>query len=256
MAGRSYQRKDLESLFGLAAGRCSFPDCRGKLLHWADSPDDPVVLGQVAHIVASSDKGPRAQPSMPEADRNKYENLILLCSSHHKLIDTLDSTYSVDQLKAFKVMHERWVEDTLTQSMDKIVSAELDVVCKAIQTSTVLPSTGLRAVPPEEKMSHNALGESSARYLTIGLMRSDAVAHFLELMASQLDPSFPGRLRSGFVAEYELLWGKGLRGDSLFFALTHFAAGGPGQEFERHAAGLAVLSHLFQVCDVFEEPPR
>ena len=256
MGARSYKQKDLENLFGLAAGRCSFPDCRDKLIHWSGTPDDPVVLGQIGHIVASSDKGPRADPSMPDKDRNLYSNLILLCSKHHKLVDTLDSVYSVVDLKSYKVIHERWVEESLETSMDKIVSAELEVVCKAIQSSTVLKSTGLNSVPPKEKMDHNSLSERSAHRLTIGLMRSEAVAQYLERMASQLDPAFPGQLRAGFVAEYEKLWEKGLRGDALFFALSEFAAGGPAQEFERHAAGLAVFSHLFQVCDVFEAPPK
>jgi hypothetical protein len=192
---------------------------------------------------------------MPEPKRNEYSNLILLCSSHHKLVDTLDSIYTVDQLKAYKVTHERWVEERLTEKMDSFSSAELEVACKAIQASTVLPSTRLGTVPPQEKMDHNSLGETTARLLTIGLMRTDAVAQFLERMASQIDPSYPGRLRAGFIGEYDSLWNKGLRGDALFLALSTFAAGGQEQNFEQHAAGLAVLSHLFQVCDVFERPP-
>jgi hypothetical protein len=254
VASRSYSDKDLKRLFGLAAGRCSFSDCRTKLVHWSDSPDDPVVLGQIGHIVASSDGGPRADPSMDGKERDQYSNLILVCSSHHKLVDSLESVYTVDDLKAFKVVHERWVEETLEERMDSLTSAELEIVCKAIQSSTHRPSTELKAVPTQEKLDYNSLTARVQNYLTMGLMRSDEVAQYIEMLASQIYPQFPGQLRDGFMREYEALWRKGLRGDSLFIALMQFAGGGSNTDFDRQAAGLAVLSYLFQVCEVFEGP--
>jgi hypothetical protein len=51
------------------------------------------------------------------ADRNRYENLILLCNTHHQLIDDQEATYTPERLRAVKVDHERWVEDRLAHGM-------------------------------------------------------------------------------------------------------------------------------------------
>jgi hypothetical protein len=92
---------------------CAFPDCR-RLLTVEGTPDDPlVVLGEIAHIVAESPKGPRGNSSLMTEERNKYENLILLCNQHHQLVDSQKTTYTVERLLAMKEDHERWVEATL-----------------------------------------------------------------------------------------------------------------------------------------------
>lgn len=60
----------------------------------------------MAHIVADSRQGPRGNSTVPDADRNKYPNLILLCTDHHTIIDGQPLTYSVSVLRQMKVDHE------------------------------------------------------------------------------------------------------------------------------------------------------
>ncbi len=67
----------------------------------------------MAHIVASSDAGPRGDPSFPSSDRNKYENLILLCPNHHKEIDSEVARFTSQVLTEMKEEHEVWVERQL-----------------------------------------------------------------------------------------------------------------------------------------------
>jgi hypothetical protein len=66
-----------------------------------------------------------------------------------------------------------------------------------------------------------------------------------------MSPGFPERLRGGFLAEYDRLYADGLRGDELFLALRAFAAP-PHTDLNRQTAGLAVLVHLFRICEVFD----
>ncbi|BBU22619.1 HNH endonuclease [Mycobacterium xenopi] len=47
----------------------------------------PVVVGEEAHIRSGRPDGPRYDPDYPSADIDKYENLMLLCPTHHTLID-------------------------------------------------------------------------------------------------------------------------------------------------------------------------
>jgi hypothetical protein len=107
----SQQRK----LAQLSGNVCAFPDCH-LLLTAEGTPDDPVVvLGEMAHIVAESPNGPRGDSPLTTEERNRYENLILLCNQHHQLIDSKEALpkYTVERLHAMKQAHEQWVRRTL-----------------------------------------------------------------------------------------------------------------------------------------------
>ncbi len=259
--GRSYADRDLKLLFGKSGMFCAFPACRARLLAPGTAVDDEAVLGHIAHIVAHADSGPRADASFPAAERDHYPNLVLLCRNHHGLVDAQASTYTVEEMRCWKLELETWVEEKLTEGMRGIHFAELEVVCCALIAGTALASSALTAVPPHEKMAHNELTALSSYRMTIGLMQAPQVAAYLQEMATKVDSMFPQRLRQGFVTAYELLRAEGLRGDALFLAMADFAfeaAVAPdanaGERFDVRSAALAVLCHLFEVCDVFEAP--
>ena len=46
--------------------------------------DNASIIGQMAHIYAFSNQGPRPNPTAVSAQKNDYENLILLCGNHHR----------------------------------------------------------------------------------------------------------------------------------------------------------------------------
>jgi len=260
---RNYTDRDLKLLFGKAGMYCAFPDCRARLLAKATEADDEAVLAYIAHIVAHSDTGPRADPDFPAELRDRYPNLMLLCGHHHRLVDAQDSEYTVEQLRAWKEDLEAWVEDRLTDGMREINFSELEIVCKAIiNNAEGLASTGLTAVPPADKMEHNDLTSVIEYRMTLGLMQAPQVANYLQEMATRIDAQFPKRLRQGFVSEYEALKASDVTGDALFLAMHDFAyqgacnlTAGNDERFDLKSASLAVLCHLFEVCDVFEVPP-
>ncbi len=64
------------------------------------------------HIVARSRGGPRSE-ALSDKEVDDYKNLILLCPTHHKLIDDQSNEYTVDALRAIKQRHEEWVDETL-----------------------------------------------------------------------------------------------------------------------------------------------
>lgn len=91
-----------------SGGRCAF--CNVYLLE-SELTRRPVLLGEVAHNVAASDSGPRANPLVSAKQRNSAENLLLLCGLHHPDSDKrvqLD-LLTVDQVSALKADHERRV---------------------------------------------------------------------------------------------------------------------------------------------------
>ena len=106
-----YSERDLKKLFGLSGGICAFPGCSEDIV-CRDTND---IVGQIAHIVANSDEGPRADPAMPVSARDSYENLMLLCRNHHAQIDspTGASKWTRDKLLGMKREREQWVAQRL-----------------------------------------------------------------------------------------------------------------------------------------------
>lgn len=100
-------------LWGRAANRCAFSDCRRELVMDASETDDESLIGEECHIVARELNGPRGESSLTPETRDKYDNLILLCNIHHKMIDDQPSTYSVQVLKEMKILHEKGVRESL-----------------------------------------------------------------------------------------------------------------------------------------------
>jgi hypothetical protein len=100
-------------LWGRAASRCSIPDCRRELVLDPSSIDDPSLVGEIAHIVAEEKNGPRGESDLSCDQRNKYDNLILLCNVHHKQVDDQPAQFTVQELKRLKLSHEAWVRSSL-----------------------------------------------------------------------------------------------------------------------------------------------
>jgi hypothetical protein len=91
------------------------PECRLELFAEATDYDPTVVIGEIAHVAAAADTGPRAAPHLATAHRNAYENLILLCQNCHARIDGQTAYYSAAKLKDIKQAHEAWVRASLPE---------------------------------------------------------------------------------------------------------------------------------------------
>jgi hypothetical protein len=88
-----------------AGGRCEFDGHNEYLLH------HPLTLtagifGQMAHIVAFREDGPRGKSPLRPAYINDISNLMLLCPQCHKLIDDHSDKYPVSVLQKYKESHE------------------------------------------------------------------------------------------------------------------------------------------------------
>lgn len=108
---RRASSSDIKRLFAASGGRCAFPGCRTDLM-----PDSGGTIAEVAHIEAHSPGGPRFNPSQRQNERQDHDNLILLCPTHHALIDRDTSSYTAAVLKEMKAQHELHVRQLLDRS--------------------------------------------------------------------------------------------------------------------------------------------
>ncbi|NTW99598.1 MAG: hypothetical protein HGB35_06675, partial [Geobacteraceae bacterium] len=249
---RTYKDRDINLLWGLAGAHCSNPQCRKPLVLEATKSDRHAVIGKIAHIsdFSPSTNSPRSDSLLNAQELNAYENLILLCGDHHDEIDKQKTTFPKETLLTWKRDHEAWVMSRLAQAMPGIGFAELEVTCMALLEAPRQPHEGFIPTAPEEKMRKNHLSEKLNRSLQLGLSMFNEVESFIQGVA-RLDSHFPERLKAGFVKRYDECLVRDIDGDALFESLRDFASSG-SSNFERQAAGLAVLCYLFQKCEVFE----
>lgn len=105
-ATRSYSARTIKILFGQCGNQCAEPDCTNPIIAPGTEVSDDAVVGQICHIYAASDNGPRGKPGMSEEERNSPPNLILLCGVHHPLVDKQYETYPASHLIEWKKIHE------------------------------------------------------------------------------------------------------------------------------------------------------
>lgn len=100
----------IRMLCSKVGGMCEFEGCDKRLFY------DNVTYGEfnnsyAAHIIASSQVGPRGDKVLSSQLSDKLENLMLMCAEHHKLIDDCPEIYTVEMLKKMKEKHEKKVEE-------------------------------------------------------------------------------------------------------------------------------------------------
>jgi len=249
---RKYPPADVKILYGLAAARCAFSHCRQELVLEETAKDKTKQIGEIAHIIAHSEGGPRFDPSYPKENLDSYENWVLLCPTCHNIVDSQEGKYDVQFLRALKLDHEKWVQDALSDAMPQVSFAELEVAIRGIAQQSVPQVVEFSVIPLNEKIAKNQLSDASRKQLVMGLMQSKGVKQYLKEM-ERLDAGFIDRLIAGFKSKYmDLSRGEELNSDAIFETLLSFASSN-ASDFLTRAAGLALLSHLFETCEVFEK---
>jgi hypothetical protein len=102
---KEISKPTLKELFALSGNICAFPGCKQKIFE-----DNHNSIGQICHIEAAKPDGERYNPNQTDADRNSFNNLILLCANHHLVTNDV-SIYTVEKLKAMKKRHEERFKD-------------------------------------------------------------------------------------------------------------------------------------------------
>ncbi|MDE0088142.1 MAG: SAVED domain-containing protein [Candidatus Poribacteria bacterium] len=95
-------------LFGKSAGRCEFSGCN-KLVWRNDLTLTDGNFGEVAHIIAASEDGPRGSEESANL-QIEFSNLMLLCQRCHIEIDANYEKYPVELLREWKKKHEERIE--------------------------------------------------------------------------------------------------------------------------------------------------
>lgn len=97
----------IKRLAGRSVGfRCCFPGCNRLLISKKENSDEILNTAEYAHIIAASPGGPRYDSSLSSDDIKSYDNCIVLCATHHHVIDNDPNNYPSKKLKDWKTIAE------------------------------------------------------------------------------------------------------------------------------------------------------
>jgi hypothetical protein len=64
------------------------------------------LTGEVCHIKGARPGSARYDPGQTDVERHAYANLVLMCPTHHTVIDDDEEAYTVERLFKIKAVHE------------------------------------------------------------------------------------------------------------------------------------------------------
>lgn len=107
MGTRNYTAATQAAIFAMSL-KCYYPECRVPSVNILQKGEAKKNV-QIAHIVSVSSDGPRYR-RMPKEELNGFENLILLCSAHHPLVDN-----KINEHKYTEAVLHRWKQENETE---------------------------------------------------------------------------------------------------------------------------------------------
>lgn len=122
----------IKRLFAMSGNKCAFPSCEAPLIESSGT-----VTGEICHICAANPDGPRFDKNQTTEERHSFANLILLCSRHHKIIDTETEKYSVSMLKEAKRQNETGIIASISPEISRVAQQLLEhLVTISVQNNT------------------------------------------------------------------------------------------------------------------------
>lgn len=230
------------------AGKCAI--CKTELIE-AITGNSLVLVGEMAHIEGEKPGAKRYNPGQSELERGSCENLILLCPTHHTLIDRDDIKYTVKLLKEIKAEHNAFISKSIKAELTNITFAELQVIVSYL-VSPNIPfdvKDSLDHIAPKEKIDKNNLSSENAGLIAIGMTKVKQVKNYLN---SNPDVNFSERLRTRLVICYNNEKSNESDSNVVFSSLLSYMSEG-SRDFKKIASALAVLTYFFETCDIFEK---
>lgn len=184
-------RTTVKKLFALSRNGCAFPACSLPIVE-----DSGTVTGIICHIRARKRGGPRFDTKQTDQERHAFDNLILMCARHSKVIDSEPNFYTVKKLEQFKSAHEQSIENELSVSdgkkVDLLLAEYRDLYINARQVviehlgEAVFPKAkGPTVAAPEGSIGSDLLRRNYTKYLI------DRYSYFASRQPNRQNFAFP-----------------------------------------------------------------
>ena len=95
-------------IFTDSAGICQRPGCKTYL--FIENNKKHPHIGEMAHVFAANDNGPRAKPELTAEERGDYKNIILFCANCHTIVDKTPEDHPAELMQRWKHEHRLKIE--------------------------------------------------------------------------------------------------------------------------------------------------
>lgn len=92
----------LKKLFALSGNSCEFAGCDEKIIDYEYN----MVTGKICHIKSNKPNSPRFNKQLTVEEFNAFENLLVLCPKHHKIVNSNPGEFTIEYLQKIKREHE------------------------------------------------------------------------------------------------------------------------------------------------------
>ncbi len=234
-----------------SGGICAFPGCNRELVEPCTEKDEESFVGILAHINSYSPGHPRHNLNMTTEEVNSASNIILLCPTHHKIVDDQTNTYTVEDLMKMKQDHESKIANKRGERVKDVSYAELDVVIKYLVSGEFSDSIDFSSISITEKIVKNKLSQAVQQHIKYGMLKMPLIKKFIE---QNPDKKFGERLANPIAKEFrKLLKEEPMTGDELYYSMLSFVNNGIDKDHLHNAAALTVLNYFIELCDVLEK---
>ena len=175
----------------------------------------------------------------------------------HPELDICELTYEGLEVLALELPEHASVRlfgrPPTAKDFETIGFEQLAAVLAHIRAASGPPADVVIEPVSPTKLEANSLSAAVAHYLRLGRLQEPLVAEYFD---KHPDPSFGETVADAFRREYQRLRALRYPSDDVFTALQAFASGSSRGNASHEAAVLAVLSYLFERCDIFEPAPE
>jgi hypothetical protein len=166
------------------------------------------LVGEICHIKGKRPEAARHDPNQSMAEVNDYENIILLCPTHHKVVDDDEEAYTVARLQRMKVENEARatpIPDTEADRVARSISTFSNVgqsggiATNSIVANTVTLSAGQ---PSEAVLKRQMEALENLWKVTLAMQTEFGSIIYIDniLLASEMDEFFMTGRRSKVMA--------------------------------------------------------
>jgi hypothetical protein len=143
--------KTIKRLYAKSGNRCSFPNCKQLIF----SDNNTENISQVCHIEAAEENGQRYNYDSTNELRRQYDNLIILCPTHHKITDDI-SKYTVEILKNMKSEHENKIAERVISHKPMIFAIAINALAN-VEFSNEYNVDNSNSFVINDKINHNQI---------------------------------------------------------------------------------------------------
>lgn len=140
---RNISNKTIKSLYAHSGNTCAFPGCNQTMAFHED-----LIISNICHIYGLNPGSARYDDTKTADYLNTEQNLILLCPTHHDLIDKDEKSFPAETIMSMKTSWEAYVKETLeTKISYNIPTIDYDI--EAVY-QFYINEIGIREVSKEE----------------------------------------------------------------------------------------------------------